>query len=161
MNELTVLASIGVAWLAGYGARWAQERGPVKRRGSRLVFNFAPPATLARMSTPEVCRANDTRLISFALNCSLMPTASERAVVAAGIVSGPSDYRAYKTLMLQVGLWQQGQRRSRVRWIEDRGGAVKRFRRLLRMGRIHPRYSPTLLPPVNPIKRGRGVLQTS
>jgi len=151
MDELTTTLSILVAYGAGYATRLVQSQRT--KPASLRRFDYVPPATLARVTTPDKRMVNDNRFISFALNCSLLASPSERAVVGAGIVSGESDYRAYKRLMLRCGLWEQGERRSRVRWVfTKKNYAVGWLRRHLRAGRLQPPYPPgQVLPPVNPL----------
>lgn len=155
MDELTATLSVLAAYGAGYATRWAQ--GHKSKPATLRRFDYVPPATLARVTTPEQRLVNDNRFVAFALNVSLLSSPSERAVVGAGIVSGETDYRAYKRLMLRCGLWEQGARRSRVRWVAPKKNyAVGWLRRHLRAGRLQPPYPPgQVLPPVNPLPSAR------
>ena len=135
-----VLIGLALGWL-----QWGN-----KARALRLVrYDYSPPVSVEPVA--DVVRW-ETYLASFALQCALADVTSEPAVVAAGIVDGPLDYRVYAGLLRRYGVWYCRGRRFKTRWLDSRRAVgVGRLRDAIRRGRVVPRWASPFPPVVHAV----------
>lgn len=164
MNTLTLLAMICAGWLGftlgcavgRWQARRDRRRGP-GARSMRLVSTFAYTSP-ARIEPDTDSARWATYLASFGLQCALAGVTSERRVVAAGIVAGEVDYRAYARLLRRYGVWYSRGARYKTRWLDRRPAVgVGRLRDAILRGRIVPRYPCSTPPPVFAVSNAQGI----
>ena len=156
---LMISAWIGFAIglpIGRWQARREKRRSP-GARSMRLVSTYAytSPAQL-ELDTDSAQWA--TYLASFGLQCALANVTSERAVVAAGIVAGEVDYRAYARLLRRYGVWHSRGARYKTRWLDRRPMVgVGRLRDAILRGRVYPRWPSPTPPPVFPVTDAQGI----
>ena len=137
-------------------ARCEKRRSP-GARSMRLVSTYAYTSP-ARLEPDTDSAQWATYLASFGLQCALAGVTSERAVVAAGIVAGEVDYRAYACLLRRYGVWYSRGARYKTRWRDRRPAVgVGRLRDAILRGRIVPRYPCPSPPPVFAVSDARGI----
>ena len=161
MDIVIVLFAVWIGFSLGvaYG-RWLSAREKRRSPGARSMrlvtaYAYTSPATLE----PDTDSARwATYLASFGLQCALAGVTSERAVVAAGIVAGEVDYRAYARLLRRYGVWYCRGARYKVRWLDRRPlVGVGRLRDAILRGRVVPHYPSPTPPPVFAVSGAHGI----
>lgn len=85
----------------------------------------------------------NSHLLAFARACSKLERISEKAVVQAGVVAGPVEYRIMADLMVKAGLWIKDGPGKKRRWSDSLPSrAVARLRAAHSTSRIIPGLSP-------------------
>ena len=160
------LFGLGLAFALGVavGRWWTLRYPPLSpdkpaqpKRARFRRRHYSPPGTMPRLvSALDLALRRmewDTALVNFALKAGLCPSLSEKAVIGAGIVSGPTDYRTYQDILKRAGVWIVPRARARVRW--SAGWTVGKLRRSLRQGALLPPYPAAPPPPVVSVSHAR------
>lgn len=142
MDDWTPLAFMAGA-VAGAAAHWAlsrydQELRRPRRAYMRVVHDRVVPAV-----TIIHYDAWNAHIEAFARACAKLERISERAVVQAGIVAGPVEYRIMADLMVKSGMWIKAGSNRKRRWADkppSRG--IARFKALRQADKVVPGLSP-------------------